>query len=115
MKEIQAYIKAHKLSKVTLALQKIEGLTGTSVSKVRGFGGGRARYAPDKVTEDFVDYLERIKIEIVSRDDLVEDVVSAIEHAARTGLRGDGKIYVSDVETAVRIGTGERGDGDTAV
>jgi nitrogen regulatory protein P-II 1 len=110
MKEIKAYIKPHKVSKVTLALQKIEGLTGMSVSKVRGFGRGRAKHAPDKVTEGLIDYIERVKIEIVCGDDLVEEVVSAIERAARTGLRGDGKIYVSEIETAVRISTGERGE-----
>ena len=109
MKEIKAYIKRHKLSSVTLALQKIEGLTGVSVSEVRGFGRGRARNVPDKVTEDMVDFIPQVKLEIICRDDLVETIVSTIEQAARTSLRGDGKIYVSPVETAIRISTGERG------
>ena len=110
MKEIKAYIKRHKLSKVTLALQKIDGLTGISVSDVYGFGRGRARGAPDKITEELVDFIPQVKIEIVCRDDLAETIVSTIENAARTGLRGDGKIYVAPIDAAVRISTGERGD-----
>lgn len=110
MKEVKAYIKPHKLAKVTLALQKIEGLTGMSVTNVLGFGRGRARKAPDKISEDFVDYVKRVKIEIVCRDDLVDEIVSTIESMAHTGLRGDGKIYVSNVEAAVRISTGDRGE-----
>ncbi|MFZ2447455.1 MAG: P-II family nitrogen regulator [Syntrophobacteraceae bacterium] len=110
MKEVKAYIKPHKLSDVILALNKIEGLTGVSVSNTRGFGRGKAKTSRAKVTEGLVDFLQSIKIEIVCRDDLVEQIVSTIEKAARTGLRGDGKIYVSGVETAVRISTGERGE-----
>lgn len=110
MKEIKAYIKRHKLSKVTLALQKIDGLTGMSVSDIYGFGRGRARNEPDKVTEDLVDFIPQVKIEIICRDDLAETIISTIENAARTGLRGDGKIYVAPVDTAVRISTGEQGD-----
>lgn len=110
MKEIKAYIKPHKLTEVTMNLQQIEGLTGVSVSDIRGFGRSRARNAPDKFTEDSIDFIPRIKLEIVCRDDLVNLIVTTIEKAAHTGLRGDGKIYVSDVEAAVRISTGERGD-----
>ena len=108
MKHIIAFIKKHKLSEVTLALHKIEGLTGASISDVRGFGRGRAKDAPDRVREELLDFLPRIKIEIFCRDDLVEQIISAIERNAHTGLRGDGKIYVSNVEQAVRISTGER-------
>lgn len=110
MKEIKAYIKRHKVSKVTLALQKIDGLTGMSVSDIYGFGRGRARNEPDKVSEDQVDFIPQAKIEIICRDDLVETIISTIESAARTGLRGDGKIYVAPIDTAVRISTGERDD-----
>jgi nitrogen regulatory protein P-II 1 len=109
MKEVKAYIKPHKLSQVTLALHKVEGLTGMSVSNVRGFGRGKARNVPERITEDLVDFVPQVKIEIVCRDELVDEVVSTIEHAARTGLRGDGKIYVSDMIAAVRISTGEHG------
>jgi nitrogen regulatory protein PII len=110
MKEVKAYINKHKLSNVTLALQQIEGLSGMSISDVRGFGRGRAKNVPDRITEDFLHYVPKIKVEIVCRDDLVEEVVSTIERTAHTGLRGDGKIFVSDVEAAVRISTGERGE-----
>lgn len=110
MKEIKAYIKPHRLSKVTLALQKIEGLTGMSVSTVRGFGRGRAADNQTTVMEDFVPYVEHARIEIFCKDDLVEEIIAAIQGGARTGLRGDGKIYVQDVQCAVRIGTGERGE-----
>jgi len=104
MKEIKAYIKPHKLSQVTLALHNVEWLTGMSVVDVRGFGRSRGQ---DKL----VDHVPHVKIEVVCADDRVEEVISTIEGAAHTGLRGDGKIYVSSVETAVRIETGERGDG----
>ncbi|MGA2403540.1 MAG: P-II family nitrogen regulator [Syntrophobacteraceae bacterium] len=78
MKEIKAYVKPHKLSIVTLTLQNIGGLTGMSVSNIGGFGRGRAKNAPEKITEDFIDYLQMIKIEIVCHDDLVEKIVSPI-------------------------------------
>ena len=110
MKEIKAYIKPHKLSSVTIALQEIKGLSGISISEVKGFGRGRAKTAPDRITEDFLNYVPRIKIEVVCRDELVEEVVSTIERNAHTGIRGDGKIFVSNVEAAVRISTGERGE-----
>ena len=110
MKEIKAYIKPHRLSQVTLALQKIAGLTGMSVTNVRGFGRTRAKDSTYRITEDAIDYVPHVRIEIVCGDELVEQIVSAIERAAHTGLRGDGKIYVSEVETAVRISTGERGE-----
>ena len=111
MKEIKAYFKPHKLSSVARELQKVEGLTGLSVVDVRGFGRGKAKDAPQRIVDDLVDYIPYVKIELSCRDDLVEQIVLAIEKAARTGLRGDGKIYVSNVETAIRISTGERGEG----
>jgi len=110
MKQVIAYIKPHLLSKVTLALHEIEGLTGMSVVDVRGFGRGKAKDAPHRVVDDLVDYVPHVKVEIVCRDELVEPIVAAIAKSARTGLRGDGKIYVSEVVTAVRISTGERGE-----
>ncbi|MEW6487315.1 MAG: P-II family nitrogen regulator [Thermodesulfobacteriota bacterium] len=111
MKEIKAYIKKHKLAPVTLALHKIEGLTGISVTDVRGFGRGRAKDQPHRVVDDLIDYVTGVKLEIVCRDDLVDEVIRTIQQTAHTGLKGDGKIYVSDVEQAVRISTGERGEG----
>ncbi|MFH1241567.1 MAG: P-II family nitrogen regulator [Pseudomonadota bacterium] len=110
MKEIKAYIKPHKLSKVTLGLHKIEGLTGLSAMEVRGFGRGKAKDAPNRVVEDEIDYIPHVKIEIVCTDDKVEEIISVIEKSAHTGLRGDGKIYISTIDDAVRISTGERGE-----
>ena len=104
MKEIKAYIKPHKLQDVTLALHKVEGLTGMSVVDVRGFGRGRGQ-------DELVDHVSHVKIEVVCQDDMVERMIATIKKAAHTGLRGDGKIYVTHVETAVRIETGERGEG----
>jgi nitrogen regulatory protein P-II 1 len=108
MKQITAYIKPHRLSEVTLALHRIEGLGGVSVSDGRGFGRGKAKNSKHSVQEDLVDYLPHERIEIVCADHLVEIVVSTIQKSAHTGLRGDGKIYVSDMERAIRISTGER-------
>ena len=110
MKEIKAYIKPHKLSKVTMALHKVEGLTGMSVVDVRGFGRGKAKNAPDRIVEDLVDYVPHVKSEIVCKDDMVEEIVSVIKDAAHTGLKGDGKIYISTIDDAIRIQTGERGE-----
>ncbi len=110
MKEVKAYIKPHKLSDVTLALHKVEGLTGMSVVDVRGFGRSRGENEGHRVVADLVDYVPHVKIEIICRDEMAEKVISVIENAAHTGLRGDGKIYVSSIEAAVRIETGERGN-----
>jgi nitrogen regulatory protein PII len=110
VKEIKAFIKPHMLSKVTRALQKVDGLTGMSVTDVRGFGRGRAKGYLRRIDEDLLDYSLRVKIEILCKDGKVDEIVSLIEKTAHTGLRGDGKIYVSPVETAVRISTGDRGE-----
>lgn len=110
MKEIKAYIKPHKLSAITLALHDVKGLTGMSVVDVRGFGRGRGKDAPSRIVDELVDYVPHVKIEIVCLDEQVIEIVSLIEQTAHTGLRGDGKIYVSGIEEAVRIQTGERGE-----
>jgi nitrogen regulatory protein PII len=106
MKEIKAYIKRHKLDEVIRALRKIGGLTGMSVIDSCGYGvgWGGAR------GEEQIDCRPGVKVEIVCRDDLADLVVAAIEKAAHTGLKGDGKIYVGNIEQAVRISTGERGN-----
>ena len=110
MKEIKAYVKRHRLAEVMHALRHIEGLSGASVVEVQGFG--RSAPAGRHSAEDDLELLaQHAKVEVVCRDELVETVVFAIQHHARTGLRGDGRIFVSDVEQAVRIATGERGEG----
>ena len=109
MKMIVAYVKPRMFSAVTLALQDIDELSGASVGDVRGYGRGRAKNAPDREQRDLVAYMPRIRIEVACDDALVSRVVQTIEVAAHTGLRGDGKIYVLNLEEAVRISTGERG------
>jgi nitrogen regulatory protein P-II 1 len=108
MKEIKAFIKPHMLSHVVLALSNFEGLTGLSVTKVQGFGRSRAREARHRIVEDLIDYVPHAKLEIVCSDAFVDEIVAIIEKTARTGLSGDGKIFVSAIETAVRISTGDR-------
>ena len=93
-----------------MALHNVDGLTGMSVVDVRGFGRSRAKDAPHRIVEGPVDYVPHVKIEIVCKDELADEIITVIEENAHTGLRGDGKIYVSDVENAVRITTGERGE-----
>jgi len=110
MKEIKAYIKPHLLSKVTLALHKIKGLSGATIVDARGFGRDRAKNAKHRIVEDLVDYAPRSRIEIICKDSLVKKIIFVIEKKAHTGLVGDGKIIVTDVVEAVRISTGERGD-----
>lgn len=108
MKEIKAYIKPHMLSNVVTALSSLEGLTGLSVTRVQGFGRSRAKGARHKIVEDLIDYVPHVKLEIVCGDTFVEEIVAIIEKTSHTGLPGDGKIYVLNVEAAVRISTGER-------
>lgn len=110
MKEINAYLKPHKLQAVTLALRQLAGVTGMSVSETRGFGRSKGKSSRHRAEDDLADYAPHVKIELVCKDELVEAVIAAIQRNAHTGLQGDGKIYVSSVETAVRIQTGERGE-----
>lgn len=109
MKLIIAFIKPHKLSDVTLALHGVDGLTGASVSEMRGFGRGALKADLTDSQYELVDYVPHVRLEIACRDDLVERTVEAIQDSAHTGLHGDGKIYVSTLETAIRISTKERG------
>ena len=110
MKHIIAYIKPHKLSKVTLALHKVEGLTGMSALDIKGFGRRRIKDEPHGTVEDLIDYVPHVKFEIFCKDELLEEIVSIIQTEAHTGLRGDGKIYICGVSDAIRISTGERGE-----
>lgn len=107
MKEIKAYIQKHKLDDVIRALHRIEGITGMSVTDFYGYGIGWAR---TKVRGQ-IGFQTGVKLEIICRDNLTNEVITAIAKAAHTGLKGDGKIYMSSIEQAVRISTGERGEG----
>jgi len=106
MKEVKAYIKKHKLDGVIRALRKVEGLTGMSVVESCGYGLGWG----GAKGEEQIDCRPGVKVEIICRDSLVDEVLTVIEKAAHTGLKGDGKIYVSGIYEAVRISTGERGN-----
>ena len=110
MKIITAMIQPFRLSKVTYALQEIEGFPGMTVTDVRGFGHEKSRHeegARHRVIEDFIEYVKKVRIEVVARDEMVEQIVETISRVAHTGNRGDGKIFVWPVEHALRIQTGE--------
>ena len=108
MKKIEAVIKPFKLDEVKEALQEI-GLKGMTVTEVKGFGRQKGHTELYRGAEYVVDFLPKVKIELVVEDSLVERAVEAIQQAARTDRIGDGKIFVVPVEEAIRIRTGERG------
>ena len=108
MKKIEAIIKPFKLDEVKEALSRI-GVDGLTVSEVKGFGRQKGHTELYRGAEYVVDFLPKIKLEIVVTVDLVDKVVEAIIEAANTGKIGDGKIFVLPLEEAVRIRTGERG------
>ncbi len=110
MNAIVAFIKPHKLADVTLALRKLEGLSGMTVADVRGFGRTRGEGSPDIVPDDVADFVSKTRIDVFCSDALTPVVVRTIEENAHTGAHGDGKIYVMDCLTALRISTGETGD-----
>jgi len=109
MKKIEAIIKPFKLEEVKEALSEL-GIEGMTVTEVKGFGRQKGHTEIYRGSEYTVDFLPKIKIEIVLTDDLVESASSAIVKAAKTGKIGDGKIFISTVEEAVRIRTEETGD-----
>ena len=107
MKKIEAIIKPYKLDEVKDALTGM-GVIGMTVSEVRGFGRQKGHTELYRGSEYTIDFLPKIRIEIVVADGMVDKVVDAIAAAARTGAIGDGKVFVTPVEMAVRIRTGER-------
>jgi nitrogen regulatory protein P-II 1 len=106
MKKIDAIIKPFKLDDVREALSEI-GITGMTASEVKGFGRQKGHTELYRGAEYVVDFLPKVKIEIVIADDQVDRCIEAITNAARTGKIGDGKIFVTNVERVVRIRTGE--------
>ncbi|MGC3939496.1 P-II family nitrogen regulator [Roseobacter sp. EG26] len=108
MKKIEAVIKPFKLDEVKEALQDV-GVQGLSVIEVKGFGRQKGHTELYRGAEYVVDFLPKVKIEIVLDDDMVDAAVEAIVSAAKTEKIGDGKIFVSPVEQAIRIRTGETG------
>ena len=109
MKKIEAIIKPFKLDEVKEALQEI-GLKGITVPEAKGFGRQKGHTELYRGAEYVVDFLPKVKLEIVVEDTLVERAIEAIQQAAHTGRIGDGKIFVSSLEDAIRIRTGERGN-----
>ena len=108
MKLVTAIIKPFKLDDVRAALSEI-GISGMTVTEVKGFGRQRGHTELYRGAEYVVDFVLKVKIEIVLEDQLVERAIEAIIQAARTGRIGDGKIFVTTVEEVIRIRTGERG------
>jgi nitrogen regulatory protein P-II 1 len=108
MKKIEAIIKPFKLDEVKEALQEI-GVQGLSVIEARGFGRQKGHTELYRGAEYVVDFLPKVKIEVVIADDILDDVIEAIIESAKTGKIGDGKIFVSDIQQAIRIRTSEDG------
>ena len=108
MKKIEAIVKPFKLDEVREALSEV-GVTGLTVTEVKGFGRQKGHTELYRGAEYVVDFLPKVKIEVVVDDDQVAKVVESIERAAKSGKIGDGKIFVIPVDEAVRIRTGERG------
>jgi nitrogen regulatory protein P-II 1 len=109
MHKIEAMIRPFRLDDVKDALDAV-GVGGITVTEVRGFGRQRGKSEVYRGAEYVVDFVPKVKIEVVVKDELVDQVVEAIESAARSGRIGDGKIFITELKDAVRIRTGERGN-----
>jgi nitrogen regulatory protein P-II 1 len=109
MKKVEAVIKPFKLDEVREALSEI-GVTGLTVTEVKGFGRQKGHTELYRGAEYVVDFLPKVKVEVIISDTLVERAIEAVIKAARTGKIGDGKIFVTTVEQVVRIRTGESGE-----
>jgi len=109
MRKIEAIIKPFKLDEVKEALQEV-GLQGITVIEAKGFGRQKGHTELYRGAEYVVDFLPKVKIEVVVADELVDKAIEAIKEAAKTGRIGDGKIFVSNIEQTIRIRTGETGN-----
>lgn len=109
MKKVEAIIRPHLLESVKEALQT-QGVQGMTLSEVRGFGRQKGHTEVYRGSEYTVEFVPKIKLEIIVDDDLLDNVIDAICKSAKTGKFGDGKIFVFDVEDAIRIRTGEHGE-----
>ena len=108
MKKVEAIIKPFKLDEVKEALHEV-GIQGITVTEAKGFGRQKGHTELYRGAEYVVDFLPKVKIEVVMEDAMVERAVEAIQQAAHTGRIGDGKIFVSSIDEAIRIRTGEKG------
>ena len=109
MKKVEAIIKPFKLDEVKEALNEV-GIQGITVSEVKGFGRQKGHTELYRGAEYVVDFIPKIKMEIIVNDEIVGKVVETIEQAAKTGRIGDGKIFIAPIEDVIRIRTGERGE-----
>ncbi len=109
MKKVEAIVRPHLLEAVKTALQEV-GIVGMTVTEVKGFGRQKGHTETYRGSEYKVEFLPKIKIEVVLGDELVEQAVEAVLKTAKTGKFGDGKVFVSPLEDVVRIRTGERGE-----
>ncbi len=109
MKKVEAVIKPFKLDEVKDQLNEI-GIKGITVTEVKGFGRQKGHTELYRGAEYVVDFLPKIKLEIIISDDQLEDVINAIMKSAQTGRIGDGKIFVTELQDTIRIRTGERGE-----
>ena len=109
MKKIEAIIKPFKLEEVKEALHEV-GLQGITIIEAKGFGRQKGHTELYRGAEYVVDFLPKVKIELVIPDDMLERAVEAIQQAAYTGRIGDGKIFISSIEEAIRVRTGEKGN-----
>ena len=109
MKKVEAIIKPFKLDEVKQALSEI-GVAGLTATEVKGFGRQKGHTELYRGAEYVVDFLPKVKVEVVVSDALVTKVVEAVERAAKTGRIGDGKIFVVPIDEVIRIRTGERGE-----
>lgn len=111
MKEIKAIIQPFMLSKVEDALCNIPDFPGMTITKVQGFGSEKCKKGiPHRAVEDLIDYVPKVKIEIMVNDEMLDEVVKTIQKKAHSGNKGDGKIFIYDVRDAIRISTGESGE-----
>lgn len=109
MKKVEAVVRPHLLDAVKTALQDV-GIVGMTVSEVKGFGRQKGHTETYRGSEYKVDFLPKVKIDVVVPDEILEKVIEAVLKSAKTGKFGDGKIFVTSLENVVRIRTGERGE-----
>jgi nitrogen regulatory protein P-II 1 len=109
MKKVEAVVRPHLLDAVKAALQDV-GIVGMTVSEVKGFGRQKGHTETYRGSEYKVDFLPKVKIDVVVPDEIVEKVIEAVLKTAKTGKFGDGKVFVTSLDNVVRIRTGERGE-----
>ncbi|MBU0472714.1 MAG: P-II family nitrogen regulator [Bacteroidetes bacterium] len=110
MKEIKAIIRPFKLDDVITALYSVDGLPGITISKIHGFGKSKAKNSEDEIRDGLHAFVEKVKLELVVHNEIVDEVVDSIQRIAYTGNPGDGKIFVIEVSNTIKIRTNERGE-----